>query len=491
LIVAGLHQYGLKPDLVSRLREHYRKNPDQIPSSATQTVSIRCGSSREVGSVAEGSSIPAAVPSPWLPGHSPLKSGLGSQSAEFGAFGGPGTNDLGGGLIRGSDGNYYKDGLWVPVPNLGTGALETSVNSSINSEEFGDEDVKNVKQKLVEIDKERIMKKIGEIKSNEKAGIEFFTNGLSIRITEDLTVGAMERKIITVKMAELDLFASEMAGRRLLVKERANSRRMLTVYKQIVTCSVNERKSQVEVLVENMRSRPVTIKASEKFKLIRVHVEKKIEDLDHQFDVPEDDDFIEEVENYLEKEVVDAVTTNDIVLKPKSYHTELCKAKVDNSKYPENEDILVQCERTKASTMRIGMRKMILVPKLLTYMRLGDSHAEVSVRLYNSSNSIMRISAKTPIAGLRFGKPGIVSEEELKVTTDRRRRFGTVTERYNQLTEGQVVLLSCSERGKAGRKPTIVKLTLKDKMISVPLGPELGGVRDDFKLQRLLDKSSS
>ena len=318
------------------------------------------------------------------------------------------------------------------------------------------------------------MKKIGEIKYFEKKELEFFESGMSIKLLEDVVVEARQRKIVTVGLAELDLFASELAGRRILVKERMNSKRQLTVYKQVVECSVQDRKSMVEVLVENKRDTEVTIKAAEKYKLIRVYVEKSINDLDHQFGIPEDDDFIEEAEEFLEKEVVDAATTTDIVLKPKTYHTEICTAKMDLDYGP---DALVQVERTKASTMRIGMRKMILVPKVLTYMQVAGGEARVSVRLYNASKSIMRISAKTPIAGLRVQKPGVVAEEEQGVKVDRKRRFGevVVTDRYSNLRDEQVVLLSWRERGREGRKPNVVKLAVKGGLATVPLGQEVTG----------------
>merc|ERR550532_707856 len=81
------------------------------------------------------------------------------------------------------------------------------------------------------------MKKIGEIrmydKKIENRDIEFFPSGMSIKLMEEVTVEAKERKIITIGLAELDLFASELAGRKILVKERMNSKRSLTVHRQV------------------------------------------------------------------------------------------------------------------------------------------------------------------------------------------------------------------------------------------------------------------
>lgn len=242
----------------------------------------------------------------------------------------------------------------------------------------------------------------------------------------------------------------------------------------------------MEVLVENTKDKEVTIKASEKYKLIRVYVEKDINDLDHQFEIPEDDDGVDEAEEYLEKEVVDATTTSDIVLKPKTYHTETCIAKID---LDYGVDPLVQVERTKASTMKIGMRKMILVPKVLTFMKVSGGEAKVQVRLYNASKSIMRISAKTPIAGLRVQKPGVVAEVDNLVTADRKRRAGevVVTDRYSQLREDQRVLLSWRERGRTSRRPVVARLAVRRGVVTVPLGLDTpGSSRDDYRVQLLL-----
>ncbi len=48
--------------------------------------------------------------------------------------------------------------------------------------------------------------------------------------------------------------------------------------------------------------------------------ERNSKDLDHQFDIPEDDDVIDVVEDILEPEAFDAATTDDIVLMLKTYH---------------------------------------------------------------------------------------------------------------------------------------------------------------------------
>ena len=163
------------------------------------------------------------------------------------------------------------------------------------------------------------MKKVGEIKSFEKLYLDFFKSGMSIMCHEDISLGPREKKIVTFKLPELDLFSSELAGRRILIKERDNDRDILTVHKQISNIIINERKSEVDVLVFNGHSdKQVVVKASEKVKLIRVYIERNSKDLDHQFDIPED--VIDVVEDILEPEAFDAATTDGIVLMPKTYH---------------------------------------------------------------------------------------------------------------------------------------------------------------------------
>jgi len=76
---------------------------------------------------------------------------------------------------------------------------------------------------------------------------------------------------VTFKLPELDLFSSELAWRRVLIKKGDNDRDILTVHKQISNIIINERKSEVDVLVFNGHSdKQVVVKACEKVKLIRV-----------------------------------------------------------------------------------------------------------------------------------------------------------------------------------------------------------------------------
>ena len=483
LAQAQLHQYGLKADLVSRLHNFFSQSPSRVGEMlevATQQGQV-VNNIPQVADKVEPTNYEQLLSQSPQPAAGPkLQCTPDGQYFSNGqpvdVLGGVGR-DTGPSLQVGPDGLYYKDGQVVPV--LGKSS-NNPLNSSIDSSSsmgtvLGVSEISD-KEKISNEAKERVMKKIGEIrmydKKIENRDIEFFPSGMSIKLMEEVTVEAKERKIITIGLAELDLFASELAGRKILVKERMNSKRSLTVHRQVAECQVVDRKSKVEVLVENTKDRAVVIKPSEKYKLIRVHVEKQINDLDYQFAIPEDDDFIEDSDEYFEKEVVDALTTTDIVLKPKTYHTELCVAKLD---LDYGSDPLVQVEKTKTSTMKIGMRRMILVPKVVTFIKMENGEGRLSVKLYNASKSIMRISAKTPIAGLRIQKPGVVGSSGMKVEVDKRRRgVGEVqvTDRYLQLKEDELVVLTWHEGEQ--RWPTFARLNIRKGTTRVAIGESAG-----------------
>ena len=446
---AGLHQYGLKADLVQRLHEWCAQHPARLGEVQGCTVVLPEGGS------------PSPNPGAGLLGAAPQFSMTPAHLAAISSVVGgapPWEGAPPRGLTFGPDGRYYRDGVQVPVlqgsgtaaPAMapdgrnhrrhGAGAADTSTDSCVSHATSLQQAEISEKEKATNEASEKIMKKIGEIRWLEKQELEWH-GGLSVRLLEEVVVEARERKIVSLRAAELDLFAPELQGRRVMVKERWNTRRRLTVYKQVAEATVVDRQVTLEVLVENKEDQRVVISPSEGYKLIRVHVEKDINDLDYQFDIPEDDDGVEEAEEFMEKEVVDAITSTDIVLKPKTYHTEVCTAKVG---LELDTAPVVVVERTKNRTMSIGMRKMILVPKVLSYLTVAGTEATVMVRLYNASKSIMRISAKTQIAGLRVQRAGAVGAEVLEVEVDRRRRVGevVVTDRYSQLREEQPVLLS-------------------------------------------------
>ena len=48
--------------------------------------------------------------------------------------------------------------------------------------------------------------------------------------------------------------------------------------------------------------------------------------------------------------------------------------------------------------MNIGMRKMILVPKIISEVQQDEEEMKVDVKIYNASRQRLRISKKTNIA---------------------------------------------------------------------------------------------
>ena len=71
-------------------------------------------------------------------------------------------------------------------------------------------------------------------------------------------------------------------------------------------------------------------------------------------------------------------------------------------------------ERTTDHGMNIGMRKMILVPKLVSEVCLDNEEVKVEVQIYNASRQRLRISKKTSIAKVYLGSRE--REFELKVS---------------------------------------------------------------------------
>ena len=448
---AGLHQYGLKNDLVQRLHDYYSKNPSKIPQPPL--------SSKDVASEVLSGIIHNAI----LFSNSKHKNG-GSITAsclkQIVVDDGHGRNVA----LAASNGVYIFNGRQIPV--LGASSPPKAVSAPSINREIVPVDPKSAEH-------EKLMKKIGEIKSFEKLNLDFFKNGNSIICSEDIKIGPREKKIVTFRLSELDLFASELAGRRVLIKERDNDRDILTVTKQITNIIINERKSEIDVLVENSFDREVVVKASDKIKLIRVYLERMPKDLDHQFDIPEDDDVLDVVETLLNTETLDAATTEDIVLQPKTYHTGVCSVKLTRA-YDFRPFALM--ERTKASSMKIGMRKMIIIPKVQCFLTTQEDSCEATlmIKMYNASKQTLRITKKTKIALVRVQKDeSVFSDKEYEVEPDQRRKYGDIKEGFALHQEGSPVLLSFTHDGVT--RPSVVNIVSKNNKLCVPLGSEASG----------------
>ena len=431
----GLHQYGLKIDLVTRLLEYYKKNPSKVPKPPLSSRDV----AREVLDAVMFNVFKTVAPSSK---HTVVDNGLGGNVS-----------------LSSAGGVYSANGKQIPV--LGAGRRSQPEPPAAR-----------VDPKVAE--NEKILRKVAEIKAFEKLDLDFFKAGMSIMCHDDICIGPRVKKIVTFKLPQLDMFSSELAGRRVLIKERDNDRDILTVHKQISNIIINDRKSEVDVLVENSFDKQVVVKASEKIKLIRVYVERHVKDLDHQFDIPEDDDIIDVVEDILEKEAFDATSTNDISMMPKTYHTEECVVKLNKTLDYQSFALM---ERTNHSSMQIGMRKMIIIPKV--FYLLGPStdsqEVRIKIRMYNASKQKLKFTKKTKIAKVRLQKSeDVFSEKDHRLEPDQRRKYGEVRDlEGREITEGQPVLYTHTYDGVA--RPSVVNIINRNGRLCVPLGSEQSG----------------
>jgi len=91
-----------------------------------------------------------------------------------------------------------------------------------------------------------------------------------------------------------------------------------------------------------------------------------------------------------------------VVLMPKSFHTERCTVQLKPGEGPALNAAHVILQRTDDYAMKIGMRKLILVPKVLTQLtwEADGEVATVEVQIYNASKQRLRLSKKTNIANV-------------------------------------------------------------------------------------------
>ena len=134
-------------------------------------------------------------------------------------------------------------------------------------------------------------------------------------------------------------------------------------------------------------------------------------------------------------------------------------------------------ERTKASSMQIGMRKMIIIPKVLYFLDPSQDSQEVKIKIkmYNASKQTLRITKKTKIAQVRLQKSeDVFSEKEHRLEPDQRRKYGEVKELGGRdIREGQPVLYSYTYDGVT--RPSVVKIINRNGRLCVPLGSEQSG----------------
>lgn len=260
---------------------------------------------------------------------------------------------------------------------------------------------------LTEAEKEAVRKmrekaglRLAEIKALEGQGLKFHEEYHDIALKEPLKLPIPAGDlVVTVNLPELEMFSADLAGRHAFVHYRSLVNNNIIIKSQICKISVDGKNSTVDVL---MRSKEGSIPPTSYF--LRLRIERLEADTDNCFYVPLEDCFhpsaTEALFNVQNPHMV--ATQKDIVLLPKSFHVERCEVQLKPEEMVGLDNALVIMERTSDHAMNIGMRKLILVPKVLTRVTCSGNDAEeqratVEVRIYNASKRQLRLSKNTNI----------------------------------------------------------------------------------------------
>ena len=233
--------------------------------------------------------------------------------------------------------------------------------------------------------------KKAESKAFDSLEVTFHDKWHFIELKSAIEVEKVGETVLTVRLSEIDIFSNDLADRKLLIKRDQPSPR---IRRQICRVNLDGRFPTVEIVIESLTK---SIGAQEKF--LKLKIEKLEKDVPDQFYLPHNDVF-DDVHKEIFNMEAPAIATimGDVVLPPKAFHTEICQV---NLKPEDLENIgtrKVILERTTDHGMNIGMRKMILMPKILSEIKVENGEAKVEVKIYNASRQRLRISKKTNIA---------------------------------------------------------------------------------------------
>merc|ERR1719402_640959 len=273
----------------------------------------------------------------------------------------------------------------------------------------------------VKVDEE-VLKKIGEIKTNEKLILNFHKSITKYNLEIEVEIPAKGRKIATFLLPNLEVFSSELTGRRVKVRQH-DQLKIIKIIDQIVAITIKDRKPAVEVLLENTSSKTVNVQKLMFNKMVLIQLERIDGEESNTFDVPEDDTYAEEIDRKLfEEDPYTATTTQDIVIPPKSLHTETCELTCKGNEIVLNKNKLLLITKSKHHSMKIGMRKMIFVPKVFSILEdvqpLGSTvnpKRKIDIQIYNASKQGLRISNKTNIGDIMVEKENAFSPVECEV----------------------------------------------------------------------------
>ena len=360
----NLNTSGLKTDLVKRVEEYYTKNPKQID--------------RQIFQSALSVEIPVQV-------FSTPKRAASNVNEELENFEGSPSSV------------YFKE----PVPNspalqastvyISKPAVLTTISESAGPKSADPISKPESTEPFKTEFSDKLANKKAESKAFDSLEISFHDKWHFIDLKSAVTVEKLGETLLTVRLSEIEIFMNDLVDRKVLVRRDNPSPK---IKRQICKLNIDGRSPVVEIIID---SDTKDISAQEKF--FKLKIEKFEKDVPDQFFLPHNDvfdDVSKEIFNMNAPAV--ATTLVDVVLPPKAFHTEICHVDLK----PEDMEIIgtkdVILERTSDHGMNIGMRKMILVPKILSVVRVENGEAKVEVKIYNASRQRLRISKKTNIA---------------------------------------------------------------------------------------------
>ena len=251
-----------------------------------------------------------------------------------------------------------------------------------------------------------IANKKAEQKALDSLEIKFHDRLHFVDLKATLDLEHVGENLAIVRLGEIDIFFNDLADRKVLIK-RDYDLGLPRIKRQICKVSLDGRVPMVELLID---SRELKVQPQDKF--FKLQIERTEKDGPDQFFLPQHDVFDDVSSSLFDLSCpVVATTTADVVLPPKAFHTETC----DVSLGPEDMEVAgtrkVILERTADHGMNIGMRKMILVPKIVSEVKVEGGTAKVEVRIYNASRQRLRISKKTNIAKVYLCKNKVLDKK--------------------------------------------------------------------------------
>jgi len=319
----------------------------------------------------------------------------------------------------------------ISSANNDAGDLENYVESSSGSISFrqdsahkatsnGDSPMKAEYENAIE-------NKLAEMKAMDSLEVKFHDRPHYISLKKAVDVERPGENIITVRLGEVDIFFNDLNERKVNIR-RDDDGGPVKVRRQICKVTLDGRIPMVDILVD---CRNTKIEAMNKF--FKVYIERTDKDGADQFYLPQSDVFEPIINEIFSLGApLCATTPGDVVLAPKAFHEETCLVNIKSEEVEAFSSMKVILERTADHGMNIGMRKMILVPRIVSSLKIDGDQVKVSVRIYNASRQRLRISKKTNIAKVFL----------CKNTAFERKVIGTSVQTV-KLQPGELTLVHC------------------------------------------------